>query len=161
MPKLDSPLPHMFARSFELITLEDKMDKMPGAGFARPTAAAAIAAESGLPRDCGLTQSDIAALQQGCAKLPGKWRVDLEREDDECLYARITAPWIHDLSSSFLVDRVGEVVVLTDRVSSLTDDLASWHPTVGDALEAIQNIVFGQTRELAATLDAPLVCSSE
>lgn len=133
------------------------MDKMPVGAFATP----AMAAEPGLPRDCGLAQSDIVALQQGCAKLPGKWRVDLEREEDECLYARITAPWIHDLSSSFLVDRVGEVVVLTDRVSSLTDDLASWHPTVGDALEAIQNIVFGQTREYAASLEGSFAYSSE
>ena len=133
------------------------MDKMPVAGLARTTGATATAAEFGSPRDCGLTRSDIVALQQGCAKLPGNWRVDLEREDDECLYARISAPWSHDLASSFLVDRVGDVVVLTDRVSSLTDDLATWHPTVGDALEAIQHIVFGHTGELAASLDT---CSS-
>lgn len=137
------------------------MDKTPVAAFGSTSVTVDKAAGFAPPRDCGLTQSDILALQQGCAKLPGNWRVDLEREEDECLYARITAPWIHDLSSSFLVDRVGEVVVLTDRVSSLTDDIATWHPTVDEALEAIQNIVFGQARELAASIDRPLAFPSE
>ena len=91
----------------------------------------------------GLEMDDIAQLVVFATRLTGSWVLAVEYDDGAEPYIRLMAPWNESCSSAFLIERQAGFVVVTDRLSSLRDDIITTHPGMDDATETIRHIVLG------------------
>ncbi len=81
--------------------------------------------------------------------IAGTWCLDFEESPDGDLYARLVPPWSDGGTSAFLPEHQDHLIVLTDRLSSETQDVVCTFPTVTEALESALATAFGNmTRAL-------------
>ena len=96
----------------------------------------------------GLTEEDLRILSSKIRELPGEWALQTAATDEGDAFACIIAPWSNEWWSSFLVERNGDCIIVTDRISSGLTDAISRHPSVSDAMAGLRRIVLGRTCDL-------------
>jgi hypothetical protein len=89
-----------------------------------------------------LSPDECRAIAEAGRRLPGEWSVVFEAVEDGAVFARLLPPDSDGQSSAFLIERHGDRVILTDRLSNELADAFTRHPDVADALEAAEDIIF-------------------
>jgi hypothetical protein len=113
-----------------------------------------VSARTAIPSFCplGLSPDECHTIAEAGRRLPGEWSVVFEAVEDGAVFARLLPPGSDGQSSAFLIERHGDRVILTDRLSDELADAFTRHPDVADALEAAEDVIFGITRIPASRL---------
>jgi hypothetical protein len=90
-----------------------------------------------------LTDTDLADVLDGLAKLSGKWSMLTESGDEGEFYARVMPPWGDGRRSAFLLERERDMVILTDNLSDADRCLVFGFPSAAMAMAAVQKVIRG------------------
>jgi hypothetical protein len=108
--------------------------------------------ESGIALNCGLTDDDRSEIASGVPFLFDQWKICFETVDDGACYACLFAPWDEKIPS-FLIDRCGHALILTDRLTSPIEDRVDEYESVQDTLLAVQRLINGPEQKLNSDID--------
>ncbi|HTR16267.1 MAG TPA: hypothetical protein VMI52_04450 [Acetobacteraceae bacterium] len=89
----------------------------------------------------GLTNEDRSEIESHALTLLSRWEVSFELADGDGCYACLFAPWSDQATTAFLIDRCSDVIILTDRLSSVVQDRVTEHASIQDALLTVQRLV--------------------